>query len=139
VTADIRDRLRQLTEAHAAATPGVWKLWGMSVMADQDGTSNVDTAVTVAHTSYRDEHGKPRTFDASFICDAHRDVPWLVAALTAVLDLADEHEMWAATNQRLADRQTGAQGRDWHLGMRQAQIASAKHLRAVVAAAGDQP
>lgn len=49
------------------ATPGVWKLWGMSVMADQDGTSNVVTAVEVARTAHRDEHGKPRTWDAELI------------------------------------------------------------------------
>ena len=65
------DRLRQAAEElrHYAnnATPGVWKLWGMSVMADQDGASNVDTAVAVAQTYHRDEHGKPRTWDAELI------------------------------------------------------------------------
>lgn len=56
-----------LREAASQATPGRWKLWGMSVMADQDGTSNVDTAVHVASTHYRDENGKPRTWDADWI------------------------------------------------------------------------
>lgn len=65
------DRLRkaatELRHYAENATPGVWKLWGMTVMADQGGTSNVDTAVDVARTSCRDEHGKPRTWDAEVI------------------------------------------------------------------------
>jgi hypothetical protein len=49
-----------------SATPGHWKLWGMSVMADQDGTSNVATAVPVAQTAMVVD-GRPRTFDAHHI------------------------------------------------------------------------
>lgn len=73
------ERLRAVAEA---ATPGVWKLWGMTVMADQDGTSNVDTAVGVAHTLYRDENDKPRTFDAEHI--AAFDPPTVLALLGEV-------------------------------------------------------
>lgn len=61
------------------ATPGRWKLWGMTVMADQDGTSNVNTAVDVAATFYRDEHGKPRTWDATHIASWHPAVALAVA------------------------------------------------------------
>lgn len=87
------ERLAEIAGRADAATPGVWKLWGMSVMADQDGTSNVDTAVDVARTLYRDDAGKPRTWDAEFIAHARQDVPRLVAALRAVLDVADEWRM----------------------------------------------
>jgi hypothetical protein len=59
-------RIAEDRAAAEAATPGVWKLWGMSVMAAQDGTSNADTAVDVARTAMRID-GKPRTFDAQHI------------------------------------------------------------------------
>ncbi|HEY9367020.1 hypothetical protein [Streptomyces sp.] len=55
------DRLNELV---AKATPGRWKLWGMEVLADIDGTSNVDTALPVARTSH--EAGL-RTFNATYI------------------------------------------------------------------------
>lgn len=70
------DEMRAVAEK---ATPGSWKLWGMTVMADQDGTSDVDHAVPVADTFYRDEHGKPRTWDATFI--ATFDPPRVLALL----------------------------------------------------------
>jgi hypothetical protein len=47
--------------------PGRWKLWGMEVMADAAGTSNVETAIPVAATSCTDENGRARTFIASHI------------------------------------------------------------------------
>ena len=80
--------LTELRKVAEAATPGVWKLWGMSVMADQDGTSNVDTAVSVAHTLYRDEHGKPRTWDAQHI--ATFDPPTVLALLDRVAELESQ-------------------------------------------------
>lgn len=73
-------------------TPGVWKVWGMTVMADQDGTGNVDTAVEVARTAMRDEHGKPRTFDADFIAEAQRTIPSLLASLVAAEALAEQRD-----------------------------------------------
>lgn len=65
-------------------TPGRWKLWGMDVYADQDGTSNVDTAVRVADTYFRSADGRPRTNDATFIAAAREDVPVLSAAVLAL-------------------------------------------------------
>lgn len=35
-----------------AVTQGAWKLWGMDVMADPNGTSNYNTAVFVARTHH---------------------------------------------------------------------------------------
>lgn len=96
--------LDQLDAAREAATAGRWKLWGMDVMADQDGTSNVDTATPVAHTSYRDENGKPRTFDAHLICDMHAALPLLTAALRAVLDLADGYDTGVLDEDMVAAR-----------------------------------
>ena len=85
----ITDRLDEIEARHAKTTPGVWKIWGMSVMADQVGSGRVNDAVDVALTVMKNEHGSPRTFDAQFISTAHQDVPALVAALRAVLDVCD--------------------------------------------------
>lgn len=81
------DRLAKIQARADKATPGVWKIWGMQVMSDQKGTSNVDDAVLVSQTFLRNEEASPRTFDAQFIAQAHQDVPALVAALQAVLGL----------------------------------------------------
>jgi hypothetical protein len=80
VTADVRDRLRELTE--------------------------------VAEDRRRSTTAYGRYLDA-----ARSETPWLVAALTAVLDLADEMSTRDLQESR----------------------AYAHMLRAVVAAAGDQP
>ena len=72
-TNEIQERLDKVT-------PGRWKLWGMTVMADQDGTSNQETAVTVADTYYLNADGRPRVNDAEFIAHAQReDIPNLLA------------------------------------------------------------
>ena len=63
------------------ATPGPWKTWGMSVLADPVGDSNLDTAILVARTSYRNANGHPRTNDADFIAAARTDVPALLAEI----------------------------------------------------------
>lgn len=66
---------------HAKSTKGDWKTWGMTVMADVDGTSNVDTAKRVCRTSSVDEHGHPRTYDANSIAHAHNNMPALIAII----------------------------------------------------------
>ena len=85
------DRLAQIQARVDKTTPGVWKIWGMQVMADQKGTSVVDDAVPVAQTYLSNDSGKPRTFDAQFIAQAHQDVPALVAAVRAVDEVTREH------------------------------------------------
>ena len=67
----------------SAITPGVWKVWGMAVMADPVGNSNVDDAHMIAVTS--DPHRGLRTFNADFIASAPSTVARLTAALEAVL------------------------------------------------------
>lgn len=86
------DRLSEIEERIAAATPGVWKLWGMDVLADQDGTSDVDTAVPVATTRMLID-GKPRTFDAELVAHAPTDLAALVkfAREVEVLHQREDH------------------------------------------------
>lgn len=88
-------RLDSLDSMRDKATPGVWKIWGMEVMADQKGTSNVDDAVPVAQTYCRNADGSPRTFDAQFIIEAHREVPVLTSAIRAALRKCDQLEKLA--------------------------------------------
>ena len=64
-----------------AATGGPWKTWAMQVLADPVGDSNLDTAIHVAGTSYRNAQGRPRTNDADFIAAARTDVPDLLAEI----------------------------------------------------------
>lgn len=54
-------------------TPGKWKPWGMMVLADQDGSGDVNNAVDVAQTLQLDDAGKPRTWDAKLICATQQE------------------------------------------------------------------
>lgn len=92
-TAD--ERLAEITARVEGATAGPWKTWGMSVMADPVGNSNLDDALPIASTADT-RFRKPRTFNADFIAHARQDVPALVAALRAVLDLHPRGEFWAS-------------------------------------------
>ena len=73
--------MRELAEN---AEPGVWKLWGMQVMADTSGTSNVDlaTPVTNCHT--------PSTTDRLLHTgNAQHIASWHPAVALAVADWLD--------------------------------------------------
>lgn len=99
-------RLTQIEARLKAATPGEWKIWGAAVMADQDGTSNAETAAHVADTRWADEEGRNRTFNASFIAHAHQDIPALVSALrVAVRELTElsEGDAHSIAGQALAE------------------------------------
>lgn len=76
------EELAALEAAHAKATGGAWKMWGMDVMADRDGTSNIETAGLVAKT--HDQDRGLRTFNGDFICEAHRLIPRLLAEVRAL-------------------------------------------------------
>jgi hypothetical protein len=67
ITEFLLARIKEDEDLALKATQGRWKLWGMLVMADPSGTSNVDDCIDVAQTYFRDEQGKPRTWDASHI------------------------------------------------------------------------
>jgi hypothetical protein len=81
VTADVRGWLRRLDETHQKATPGVWVHKPINGVHTPVGSC---VAVTARHDDAY------RLADAAAIVSAHNAVPALVAALTAVLDLADE-------------------------------------------------
>lgn len=80
MTARLLNRARKLLEG---ITPGPWKVWGMTVMWDRGGDSDVDKALEVA-TTYSPNTDRPRTFNADFIAAA----PGLVAALCDALEAA---------------------------------------------------
>lgn len=73
--------LKELQRIFPNTTPGKWKLWATQIMADQDGTSNVDTAKHVADFS------APRTWDADMCCILQRNMPGLLADAQALADV----------------------------------------------------
>jgi Family of unknown function (DUF6221) len=87
--AAIRAQLAEDERVAKAATQGNWKLWAMAVLADQDGTSNVDTAVLVANT-FSMEHDKPLTFNATHI--ARWDPMRVLARVEATQAILDRYE-----------------------------------------------
>ncbi len=80
-------RLEATAEVAAEHAPGDWKLWGMSVMADKDGSGRPEWAHAVARTSACDANGKPRTWLASHI--AAFDPPTALALCAEVRALND--------------------------------------------------
>lgn len=66
------------------AEPGRWKLWGMTVMADPKGTSNVDDGIEVAYAK------TPSTTDRLLHTgNAKHVASWHPAVALAVADLLD--------------------------------------------------
>jgi len=84
------------------ATPGPWKLWAMSVLADPVGDSNLDTAIPVADTFFRNADGRPRTNDATFIAHARTDVPALLAEVERLARIVNGYDRNPA-EQRAAE------------------------------------
>ena len=82
--AEVLTRIGEWEKIAADATPGPWKLWAMSVMADPKGTSNLDDALLIADTS--DPHRGLRTWNASFIAASRTVLPLLLSALRAEVD-----------------------------------------------------
>jgi hypothetical protein len=74
-----------------AATPGPWKLWGMSVQSDRHGTGEVDYSQTIAQTL--DPDRGLRTFNAQFIAHAREDVPALVVEVERLRKELDEAQL----------------------------------------------
>lgn len=92
----ITARLDEIEATARKATQGHWKPWGMQVLADQDGTSNVDTARPVCSTYYRNEEGRRRTFDADHIAlNDPAAVLAMVAGLRAVVALCGDNAIYA--------------------------------------------
>lgn len=88
-----------------AATAGPWKLWGMSVLADHAGTSDLETAIPIADTmSY--PAMPPRTFNATFIAQSRADIPALCDEVDRLQDIRGRLD---CTLKMLAD----GSGHDW--------------------------
>lgn len=69
-----------------AATTGPWKLWGMTVMDDPTGTSDVDKCREIAQTS--DPDRGLRVHNANFIIAARNALPDLLDLLEEARELA---------------------------------------------------
>lgn len=96
---DPRTVLAEIQARADAATAGPWKLWGGSVQTDRSGTGETNYAEMIAHTRDPDRWD---TSNATFIAKSRDDVPRLVAALTAVLDLCEEWDTRTAGEIRSA-------------------------------------
>jgi hypothetical protein len=128
MTADVRGRLRRLDETHRQATgDGEWRALDYgSQFGAECRYEIVDDEGTVAICS--DDNDATATTGAqrtAAIVAEHNALPALVAALTAVLDLADELEAASdlPTTHGEFDRGVAAHQRD-----------AAERLRAAVAA-----
>jgi hypothetical protein len=104
VTADVRDRLRQLSEAHGQATAGPWtaepnyrlqdKCRCLSCWEPIEGSWDIDPVDGPDCPDHGCFHNiSVSEADAAAIVAAHNAVPWLVAALTAVLDQIERADM----------------------------------------------
>lgn len=96
------DDLAKIRDALAKATPGPWKLWGMTVMTDRSGTGTVDYAETIANTI--DPDRGLRTFNADLICLLRNNAEGLLDRLERA-----ERER----DQALADRPVSVPRMTW--------------------------
>lgn len=107
--ARLREAANLMRERAQAATPGRWGVFGMTVLASTDGTSNVDTAVEVAQALTVDDAGRPRTWDADHIRSWH---PAVALAVADWLDAEVEGIEFALsigmTEQQIADSNMGS-------------------------------
>ena len=82
--------IQKLKRLEAEATKGPWKLWAMSVYAALNGSSDLSKCEHVADTSYLDDKGHPRTFDAIFIAESRNAMPemldWIEKAAKILKD-----------------------------------------------------
>jgi hypothetical protein len=81
--------LAELQRIFPHTTPGRWKLWGNSIMADTRGDSDVKYAAEVA------SFNSPRTWDADMCAILQRNMPELLADAQALADMRTLDE-WAA-------------------------------------------
>lgn len=77
---------RRLIEVCQHATPGRWKLWGMSVLADVKGTNDIADALPVTRTTH--ESGL-RTWNATHI--AAHDPAFMLKMHRANLAALERH------------------------------------------------
>jgi hypothetical protein len=103
----LREAAALMRERAEKAEQGRWKLWGMTVMADPTGTSNVDDGIDVAQafTPSWCERG-PRTWNAAHIASWHPAVALAVANWLA--GVADAIENWERGNYGTSPDQSHA-------------------------------
>lgn len=92
ITDFLRARYDEEEDLAKRCTPGTWKLWGMSVMADQDGTSRLETAVDVAFTQQVDDTGHMRTWNAQHI--AMHDPEQVLRVIESNRKILEWHDNW---------------------------------------------
>ena len=101
----LREAAALMRERAEAAEPGRWKTWGMTVMADPEGTSNVDDAICVAG-AYTPSTSERRLHTGN----ANHIASWHPAVALAVADLLDD----AAENLDL-QAPGGDLGKQWDM------------------------
>jgi hypothetical protein len=135
MTADVRGRLRRLDETHRQATgDGEWRALDYgSQFGAECRYEIVDDEGTVAICS--DDNDATATTGAqrtAAIVAEHNALPGLVAALTAVLDLADELD---ADSKDAMGRADAARSRGRESGARELYTANVRHARVAAHAA----
>jgi hypothetical protein len=100
----LREAAALMRERAEKAEQGRWKLWGMTVMADPTGTSNVDDGIDVAQASTPSwcERG-PRTWNAEHIASWHPAVAlavadWLASVAERQIDAHDTGAILGGTD-----------------------------------------
>lgn len=78
-TPDIQSLVESVLRLDKEASPAPWKLWGMQVMSDPKGASNVADCIPVADTYYTVD-GRPRTWNADLIATYRTAAPILARA-----------------------------------------------------------
>ncbi len=79
--------LKRTSDLAEKATKGPWKLWGMSVQSDREGTGLANEAESIAFT--RDPDRGLRTFNANFIAAARTALPARDEALRVAVDFIE--------------------------------------------------
>lgn len=87
-------RLRDLAYAATRATQGRWGAFGTSLLVDETGAANADTATPIGYFTTVDDHGRPQTFDLDYAVafqplTGHALVEEVLALREANRDLAD--------------------------------------------------
>jgi hypothetical protein len=85
----------------ADATRGPWKVWGMTVLADPVGNSDLDDGLSIAAT-FDPDRSPARTGNADFIAFSRTSVPVMTKVLTDTFALIVDWEAHAETNRAYA-------------------------------------
>lgn len=97
-TDQIRALLAESTQRAESATEGPWKLWGMTVMTDRDGSGQPREESRVASTS--DPDRGLRTWNASFIAAARTALPARDRALLIAVEALEKASGYHMTADR---------------------------------------